>query len=97
TLADATELIAEFDDLRVLDGLRGKRPWDRAALAAILVSAGTLAASGRDWIDTFDINPLIYGPASSCAGVLVASMTALAPRGAASRPAPHRVPLLALR
>jgi acetate---CoA ligase (ADP-forming) len=63
TLADATELIAEFDDLRVLDGLRGKRPWDRDALAAILVSAGTLAASGRDWIDTFDINPLVYGPA----------------------------------
>ncbi len=60
--ADAAELIAEFDDLGVLNGLRGKRPWDRDALAAILVSAGTLAASGRDWIDTFDINPLVYGP-----------------------------------
>jgi hypothetical protein len=60
--ADAAELIAEFDDLGVLNGLRGKRSWDRDALAAILVSAGTLAASGRDWIDTFDINPLVYGP-----------------------------------
>jgi acyl-CoA synthetase (NDP forming) len=63
TTPDATELIAEFDDLGVLNGLRGKRPWDRDALAAILVNAGTLAASGRDWVDTFDINPLVYGPA----------------------------------
>jgi acetate---CoA ligase (ADP-forming) len=67
TAADATELIAEFDDLGVLNGLRGKRPWDRDALAAILVSAGTLAAGGRDWIDTFDVNPLVYGPAGFAA------------------------------
>jgi acetate---CoA ligase (ADP-forming) len=62
TAADAAELIAEFDDLGVLDGLRGKPPWDRDALAAILVNAGRLAAEGRDWIDTFDINPLVHSP-----------------------------------
>jgi len=62
TLADAAELLAEFDDLQVLDGLRGRPAWDRDALARILVAAGSLAASGRDWISTFDINPLVHGP-----------------------------------
>jgi acetate---CoA ligase (ADP-forming) len=62
TPADAAELIAEFDDLGVLNGVRGKRAWDGEALTSILVSAGTLAAAGRDWIDTIDINPLVYGP-----------------------------------
>src|SRR5579875_1190914 len=62
TPADAAELIAEFDDLGVLSGVRGKRPWDREALTAILVNAGRLAACGRDWIETFDINPLVHGP-----------------------------------
>jgi hypothetical protein len=62
TDADAHELIAELDDLGVLRGLRGRRPWDRGALAAILVSAGRLAAASRDWVDSFDINPLIWGP-----------------------------------
>ena len=60
TGADAAELIAEFDDLGVLSGVRGRRPWDREALAGILVQAGQLAAAGREWIDTFDINPLIF-------------------------------------
>ena len=57
--ADAVELLAELDDLGVLDGLRGRRPWDRAALANVLVAAGGLAAGARSWLDTFDINPLI--------------------------------------
>jgi len=61
TPADAAELIAEFDDLGVLNGLRGKPAWDRDWLIKILVGAGTLAAGGRDWIDTFDINPLVFG------------------------------------
>ena len=30
--ADAEELVAEFDDLGVIDGVRGMAPWDRAAL-----------------------------------------------------------------
>jgi len=58
--ADADELIAEFDDLGVLSGVRGRRPWNREALAAMLVQAGQLAAAGREWIDTLDINPLIF-------------------------------------
>jgi acyl-CoA synthetase (NDP forming) len=60
--ADASELVAEFDDLGVLDGVRGQGAWDRAQLEGILVSVGQLAAAGRSWIDTIDINPLMQGP-----------------------------------
>jgi acetate---CoA ligase (ADP-forming) len=59
---DAKELVAEFDDLGVLDGVRGQAAWDRDQLEGILVSVGQLAAAGRSWIDTIDINPLIQGP-----------------------------------
>jgi acyl-CoA synthetase (NDP forming) len=57
--ADAQELIAEFDDLQVMNGFRGAPPWDRDRLGAVLVAASGLAAGGRDWIDTVDINPLV--------------------------------------
>ena len=60
TAADAVEMIAEFDDLGVLAGVRGRRAWDREALAAILAGVSQLAAAGREWIDTFDINPLVF-------------------------------------
>ena len=59
---DAKELVGEFDDLGVLSGLRGQAAWDRDQLEGILVSVGQLAAAGRSWIDTIDINPLIQGP-----------------------------------
>lgn len=59
---DANELVAEFDDLGVLNGVRGQGAWDREQLEGILVSVGQLAAAGRSWIDTIDINPLIQGP-----------------------------------
>lgn len=59
TEQDAVELIAEFDDLGVMDGHRGKAAWDRASIVAALLAASRLAASGREWIDSIDINPLI--------------------------------------
>ena len=61
----AAELIEEFADLKVMHGFRGRPGWDLDALAAILVAAGQLAARGREWIATLDINPLIYGPDGS--------------------------------
>lgn len=60
---EATGLIAEFADAKVMHGFRGQPPWDLDALADILVAAGQLAAAGREWIAELDINPLIYGPA----------------------------------
>jgi ATP-grasp domain len=58
----ARDLIEEFADLKVMHGFRGRPGWDLDALTGILVAAGQLAARGRDWIATLDINPLIYGP-----------------------------------
>ena len=56
---DAAELIEEFSDTGVFEGLRGSAPWDRQALSRVLVAASQLAAGGRDWIESMDINPLI--------------------------------------
>lgn len=57
--ADAIELLAEFDDLGVIDGLRGLQPWDRDQLVVTLCNAGRLIAGGRSWIRSMDLNPLI--------------------------------------
>ncbi|OJZ76108.1 hypothetical protein BRW65_01335 [Mycobacterium paraffinicum] len=59
TQADAADLIDEFSNTGVLDGHRGAPPWDRGALGDILVAASCLAAGGRSWIESIDINPLI--------------------------------------
>jgi len=60
---DARELVAEFDDLGVMDGLRGAPAWNKEAVITTLVAVGRLAAAGRDWIDSLDLNPLIVTPA----------------------------------
>lgn len=59
---DAAELIGEFGDTGMIDGFRGSPPWDREALAGTLVAASRLAAAGREWIDSIDVNPLIVTP-----------------------------------
>lgn len=59
THGDAADLIAEFDDVALLDGFRGSPAWNRAALGEVLVAASRLAASGRDWIESIDINPVM--------------------------------------
>jgi acetate---CoA ligase (ADP-forming) len=60
--AQARELIEEFRDVRIMHGFRGQPPWDLGALASILVAASRLAAGGRDWIASLDVNPLLFGP-----------------------------------
>ncbi|MET0735540.1 MAG: acetate--CoA ligase family protein [Microbacterium sp.] len=65
--ADAEELIDEFDRFGIVDGHRGRRPWPRAALADLLVAVGGLAAGGRDWIESIDLNPLIITDAGPVA------------------------------
>lgn len=62
TTADALDLIAEFDDTGLPDGVRGRPGWDREALAELLVRAGQLVAAGRQWIQSMDVNPLIVTP-----------------------------------
>ena len=60
--AQAHALIEEFRDVKVMHGFRGRPAWDLDGLAGILVAAGKLAAGGRDWIASLDVNPLLYGP-----------------------------------
>jgi acyl-CoA synthetase (NDP forming) len=59
TSVDAREMIAEFDDLGVMRGLRGAPPWPIDRLCEVLVRCGELAAATRDWADGIDINPVI--------------------------------------
>ena len=56
----AAALIDEFADLKILHGFRGKPPWGLDELADILVAAGNLAAGGAEWIESIDINPLVW-------------------------------------
>lgn len=59
TRADAESLIEEFRDLRLMHGYRGAEPWHLDQLADVLVGLGRLAAAGHDWIESFDVNPLL--------------------------------------
>jgi acyl-CoA synthetase (NDP forming) len=59
---EACALIEEFREVSILHGFRGKPPWNLDALADILVNMSNLATASRDWLASFDINPLIYGP-----------------------------------
>jgi len=56
---DAVDLLDDFADLGIHEGIRGGPPWDVKALVPILEAAGRLVAGGRDWIESIDINPLI--------------------------------------
>lgn len=55
---DAAEMIGETRGARVLQGVRGGRPADVAALARLLVQVSDLVAKHRE-IDEMDLNPVI--------------------------------------
>jgi acetate---CoA ligase (ADP-forming) len=55
---DAAEMIQETRGAKVLEGVRGARPADVAALARLLVRVSDLVARRRE-IDEMDLNPVI--------------------------------------
>lgn len=59
-LAEAREMIEEFRDVKVMHGHRDRPAWDLDALARLLVKTGELAVSGREWIRSLDLNPVIF-------------------------------------
>ncbi len=61
TSADAEEMISEVRSARLLAGLRGAPPADRAALVAAIVRIGDLAAA-CPMIAELDVNPLLVLP-----------------------------------
>lgn len=60
TIDDAHEMLDGLGARAVVHGARGQAAVDIDSLAAILISAGALAVAGADWIQTLDINPLIF-------------------------------------
>jgi acetyltransferase len=61
TASDAWELLDEVRSARLLTGLRGTPPADRAALVDTIVRVGQLAADHPE-IAELDINPLLVLP-----------------------------------
>jgi acyl-CoA synthetase (NDP forming) len=61
---DAATMISELRVAEVLAGVRGQPPCDVAALAAAVAAFSTLAAELGEYLDAFDVNPLICSPAS---------------------------------
>lgn len=59
SLSEAEELIAEFEDARLMHGFRGQPAWNLAELADLLVRVGDFAAGSSGWLGSLDINPLV--------------------------------------
>jgi len=56
---DALALIGELKGAALLDGVRGARPADKAALAELMVALSRFAADHADRIAEIDLNPVI--------------------------------------
>ena len=56
---DALALIGELRGAALLDGVRGARPADKAALAELMVALSRFAADHADRIEEIDLNPVI--------------------------------------
>ena len=60
---DALDLIAQLKGTAVLDGVRGDKPADKAALADLIVALSRFAADHAGQISEIDLNPVIVHPA----------------------------------
>ncbi|PYM15727.1 MAG: CoA-binding protein [Candidatus Rokuibacteriota bacterium] len=59
TEADARRLLRRLDAVAILDGVRGQRPADVAALVAVMARLSRLAAEHGERIAEIDLNPVI--------------------------------------
>ncbi len=57
--AEAVALLGELRGAALLDGVRGAKPADKAALAALIVALSRFAADHSDAIAEIDLNPVI--------------------------------------
>jgi acetate---CoA ligase (ADP-forming) len=72
TMAAAASSVSRLRFAEVLAGVRGSQPCDTAAVAAFSVLVEELG----DWLEAFDVNPLICGPS----GVLAVDALAIVRR-----------------
>jgi acyl-CoA synthetase (NDP forming) len=60
---DALALLGELHGAALLDGVRGAKPADKAALAELMVALSRFAADQAEQIAEIDLNPVIVHPA----------------------------------
>lgn len=75
--AKALALIDSLPIARLLDGVRGKPPSDKAAAARALASFSVMCAALADKIVEVDVNPVIVTPAGALAvdGLIVTNFS----------------------
>jgi len=56
---EALEMIQSIKEFPLLSGFRGKPPLDLETLARAIVSVSELMVSGKEWIQSIDVNPFI--------------------------------------
>ena len=86
--SEAEELIAEFEDARLMHGFRGQPAWNLDALAELLVRVGDFAAGSSDWLGSLDVNPLVV----TGDGYVAVDALCLLREPAARAPEPTSVP-----
>jgi acyl-CoA synthetase (NDP forming) len=62
SLLEAEEMLQELRVPALFEGFRGKRPWQRGELTRLVVAASQLAIQTQGWVESIDINPLVFGP-----------------------------------
>lgn len=86
--SEAENMIAEFEDARLMHGFRGQPAWDLDALADLLVRVGDFAAGSSEWLGSLDINPLVVTEN----GFVAVDALCLLREPQALRPGPSPVP-----
>jgi acetyltransferase len=72
---DAHSMLRELRAYRLLEGVRGQKPVDMAALCGLISRLSWLAADFADEIDELDINPLFVYPQGQTPSVIDALVT----------------------
>jgi acetate---CoA ligase (ADP-forming) len=62
TMTAAASSVSRLRFAEVLAGVRGSQPCDTAAVAAAIAAFSVLIGELGDWLEAFDVNPLICGP-----------------------------------
>jgi acyl-CoA synthetase (NDP forming) len=76
TMAAAASSVSGLRFAEVLAGVRGSQPCDTPAVAAAIAAFSVLITELGDWLEAFDVNPLICGPS----GVLAVDALAVVRR-----------------
>lgn len=67
TDGEALRMLDELKSRAVLDGVRGRPPVDKAALAQMISAVSTLGAAGGSRLVELDLNPVMAGPKGAIA------------------------------